>query len=137
MRILLPICLLLLLAQGAIQTSELLIEPGDRIVAHLVNTGGPKKFAMIFVSSDQKTVISFRNQMFNVIPDPTKTDFKAKEFEELRKFAEQLSRKEVPVFAYNNSAEWLWGVGNPCVLGSIILQEHFTAAAVMRSRTMG
>src|SRR4051794_20372137 len=59
---------------GESSSSETLLEPGDRIVVKLLNTGGPRKFAMIFVSTDQKTIISFRPQMCKIIPDAEKTD---------------------------------------------------------------
>jgi len=105
---------------------ETLVEPGDRIVVRLQNKGGPRRFAMIFVSADQKIIISFRDQMCKIVPDPSKTDFTAKEYDGWGKFAEQTNRKEaVRRFGFKNSAEWLWGVGNPCALGSLIQRDYF------------
>ena len=107
---------------------ETLLEPGDRVVVRLHNKGGPRRFAMIFVSPDQKVIISFRNQMCKIMPDVSKTDFVAREYEGLGKFAEQTNRKEaVRRFAFKNNAEWLWGVGNPCSLGSLVQRDYFRA----------
>ncbi len=113
---------------GESSSSETLIEPGDRIVVKLVNTGGPRQFAMIFVSTDQKTIISFRNQMCKIIPDASKTDVTEKEYRDLKQFANQDRRGEmVRRFGFKNNAEWLWGAGNPCALGCILQRDYFKA----------
>ena len=105
---------------------EVLIEPGDRVVVRLVNTGGPRRFAMAFVSSDQRTIISFRNQMCKILPDASKGDFSKEDFADLRRFADQINKKEeVRKFPFKNNAEWLWGVGTPCALGSVIQRDFF------------
>lgn len=107
---------------------ETLLEPGDRVVARMHNKGGPKRFAMIFVSSDQNVIISFRNEMCKILPDAGTRDFTAQQFAELTQFAEQAPQKQtVRRFAYKNNAEFLWGRSNPCALGAIIKREYFKA----------
>jgi hypothetical protein len=115
-------------AIGESSSSETLLEPGDRIVVKLFNKMGPRKFAMIFVSTYQKTIVSFRNQMCKIIPDAEKTDITEKEYRDLKQFANQDHHGEmVRRFGFKNNAEWLWGVGNPCALGCIIQRDFFKA----------
>ena len=115
---------------GKIGTSEsklVNLMPGDRLVIHLWNKGGPRGFKMIFVSEDRKTAINFTPGMFRILRDPDKKDFTAKEFAEWKETAHAHKRIQGDHIAFKNTAPWFWGekTKGDCYVAGMITKEMF------------
>jgi hypothetical protein len=88
------------------QSPELELKTGDRIVVQLVNKGGPKHFFLAFLSSDQKTVISFRHTNFRIIPELNITDFKPDQMASWQKYAKEEKGKHKKPFPFKTPRKW-------------------------------
>ena len=103
------------------RSAEVELHPADRIVVQLRDDGGGRRFMMIFASSDQKTVVSFRHRDFKVVPDIGVTDFKPEEFQKWPKYAiAEKHGKHLPIKSYS---EWIWGDISKCTIAGIVTPE--------------
>lgn len=117
---------------GGIGTSvsrETSLKPGDRVVAQLHESGGGKKFKLLFVSSDQKTIIPFLRLSFRVLNDFSTTDFTPADWAKMGKYAKGLQVNVKDGFPIKNNADWVWGEENDCALGSLLTVEMFKTVA--------
>jgi hypothetical protein len=103
---------------------EIALQPGDRIVAQLFDTGGGKWLKLVFVAGDQKSAISFQRTNFKIISDPTVVDFTPADWAKWTKFAKTgtKNRDRLPV---KNSADEVWGEGETTAVGAIVQAEMF------------
>ena len=106
---------------GESRSGELVLSQDDRIVVQLRDDGGGRRFMMTFVSTDRKTVVSFRHRNFKNIPDLDVTDFTVKDFERLTKFAKE--EKHKPVFPFKDYSEWIWGDLSKGSIGCMVTPE--------------
>ena len=60
---------------GTSASRETTLKPGDRVVAQLHEAGGGKRFKLLFLSTDQKTMLAFPRHAFRIITDPEIVDF--------------------------------------------------------------
>ncbi len=109
---------------GESTSPEVTLKAGDRLLVKLWNKKGPRRFAVIFASTDRRFLISFPNETMKIVPDPELTDFTERQFGEFRRYAVQENKHErVKILPFANSSEWLWGVGAKCTLGAVIRRD--------------
>ncbi len=102
------------------KSPELEIKTGDRIVVHLHNQTAGRRFLMTFAATDAKTVVSFRNQDFRIVPDLAVTDFTPDEFKRWKQAKQEKGRSNLPVKSYS---EWVWGDTNDSILACIVTPQ--------------
>ncbi|MDB6172990.1 MAG: hypothetical protein JWL59_2301 [Chthoniobacteraceae bacterium] len=110
---------------GETRSPEIGLKTGDRVVVQLQNNGGPRRFMLVFASSDGQNVVSFKNHDFKIIPDIDVTDFTSEQFQKWTKFAKQDKHKEnathmLPIKSYS---EWIWGDFDKCILAAIVTPQ--------------
>lgn len=113
---------------GQSKSRPMELKTGDRFVVHLRDDGGVKKFVVLFASTDGRSVVSFTNRDFKIVPDLDVTDFTPEQFQGWSKYAKQLKLKsrrgaELPIKSYS---EALWGDLNRCILACKITPEMFS-----------
>ena len=100
------------------------LKAGDRVVVHLRNDSSAKRFMLVFVSTDGKTTVSFRNSDFKIVPDIGVTDFTPEQLKKWTKSAKQMRGKNLlPV---KSSSDWVWGDLDKCILASTITPQMFS-----------
>jgi hypothetical protein len=109
-------------------SNEFTLKAGDRLVAQLGNNGGPRRFRMIFVSTDRRWIISFDKQNYRVL-DVSAIDFVAGDWGKMTKRARIPPAPANEIFPYRNSADWVWGDDDSCTLGTLIGVELFKPLA--------
>jgi hypothetical protein len=108
------------------------IKSGDRVVAQLHESGGGKRFKLLFLSSDQKTMIAFPRLNFRIVSDKVVVDFAAADWTRWSKYAKAWGGGS-DGFPIKTSADRVWGEGNDCALGSLLTKEMFKPAPVAES----
>jgi hypothetical protein len=91
------------------------------------NAWGGRGLMLIFVSSDQKRMISFPHTFFKILANPEANDFTPAEFQQSQMAKEDKRYKGKPL-PVKNQSELVWGESDGCVLGSIIRAEMFQPA---------
>lgn len=108
------------------RSGELELKADQRIVVQLRDDGGGHRFMLVFVSSDKKTVVSFRQRDFKIVPDIGVTDFTPEEFQKWTKFAKDEQRKSIlPV---KSNSDWVWGDMSKCILACMIRPDMLKGA---------
>ncbi len=106
------------------KSDEVSLNPGDRVVAQLKSVGGPRYFKLLFVTSDKRQMINFKNSTFKILPDAEVNDFTPAQYSGYTRFARELKGERNP-FPFKNKSEYLWGESDISTLGSIISREMF------------
>lgn len=107
-----------------LQTKEVELKPGDRIVARLRNGGGPRGFMILFASTDLRQMVSFTNNAFKILANPNSTDCSLAELASGRTAKQERSKSAQP-FPFKSRSEWIWGDKDACTIASIITPEMF------------
>ena len=100
------------------------LQPGDHVVAHLVNRGDARRFALMFVTDDRQTALCFDSRSLKIIPDPEAKDFNAEDYTRYRHALTDFKNKAKP-FAFKSTSAWVWGEQEDCVLGTLLETEAF------------
>ena len=103
---------------------------GDRLVAHLLNDGGPKQFLLVFASSDGNTIASFRASDFKIVPEVGVTDFTAEQYSKWTQAAKNLPgyKRDKRLDAVDkNYSQSVWGDLDKCTIACVITQKMFSA----------
>jgi hypothetical protein len=109
---------------GDHRSPETELKTGDRVLVRLHNKGGPRSFMLLFASSDGRTIVSFRNRDFKIVPDLDVTDFAPDQFQKWSKYARQERHKDrLPIKSYS---DWVWGDLNHCILACIVTPQMFS-----------
>lgn len=111
-------------SRGESRSPDMEIKTGDRVVVHLRNDGDKRYFMLVFASPDSKTVVSFRNRDFKIIPELNTTDFTPEQFQKWNKYAKEDKRK--PVLPVKSYSEWVWGDLDSCILACVITPQMIT-----------
>ena len=91
---------------GESHSPEMELKAGDRIVVELRNDGDGRHFMLVFCSSDQKTIVSFKHLDFRCIIGDAK-DFTPDQFHNWKTAKEEKGKK--PGFPIKNYSEKVWG----------------------------
>jgi hypothetical protein len=114
---------------GESQSTELILHTGDRVVVHIEDYGGGRRFMLVFATanqvtdlSDQPTVVSFKHHDFKVLPDPMATDFNLEDFQNWTKHAivDISQTQNRHYLAIKNYSEWIWGDLSKTTIGCIV-----------------
>jgi len=109
---------------GESRSPETELKTGDRIVVHLKEDGGGKRFMFLFASTDGQTVVSFRAHDLKIVPELEATDFTPDQLQKWTKFAKQEHHKHVfPVKGYS---DWMWGDLDKCILAGTVTSQMFS-----------
>jgi hypothetical protein len=90
--------------------------------------------ALLFVSDDKGTEISFRVANFKLLPDPQTTDFTAEQFNDLPNGVKPIDELVKPeyvtrmkaAFPVKNDSEFFWGDQKDCAVGCLISSDMFS-----------
>jgi hypothetical protein len=110
---------------GQSRSPELQLSVGDRVVVELRNDGDGKHFMLAFVSSDQKTIVSFKRLDFKIVPSSDVTDFTAEQFQSWTKTAKEEKGKR-PNLGVKSSSERIWGDLDKCTIAALITPQMIT-----------
>ena len=112
-------------AIGETRSPELEFKEGDRLVVQLRNDGDKRYFMLVFASSDEQNVVSFKRRNFKIVPDIGVSDFTVAQFDGWKKYAEEDDDRE-PVLPIKSRSEWVWGDLDKCVFACVITPEMFS-----------
>ena len=112
---------------GESRSSEIELKVGQRIVVQIDNDGGKRRFMMAFLSSDQKTVISFKHRDLKIVNQPDVTDFTPEQFGKWTKYSEE--EKHDAVFTFKNYSEWIWGDLTKCIVAGTVTEDMIKTIA--------
>jgi hypothetical protein len=117
-------------------TAPVTFQPGDRLVVQISSTHSYRHLALLFVSTDKQTMISFRTIYFKILPDPEATDFTKAQFSGFPNGAISIDRlmssnelrktKKKSAFLYKNDSEFFWGDRQKCAVGTLITSDMFS-----------
>ncbi len=118
---------------GKDKTVAVTLAPGDRLVAKASSTHYYRHLAMLFVSDDKQTEISFRTAHIKLLPDPQATDFTADQFNDFPKSVEPIDRLVKPdyitrmkaAFPVKNDSQFFWGDQMDCTMGCLLTADMF------------
>ncbi|MCX7824186.1 MAG: hypothetical protein N2689_01330 [Verrucomicrobiae bacterium] len=109
---------------------ETTLRIGDVIAIHLVNKGGPKRFKMVFVSNDNRTVISFRHGEYREVglqPHGSVTKEMvlncSKRVNPQRGRQPKLHPGQLP-----DTSSWVWGSSAKCMIATVVSSEMIRTA---------
>jgi hypothetical protein len=105
------------------ETREVELKPGDRIVAAIKNSGGPRAFMLMFVTTDLQRAAYFTNTSFKIL-SPGSTDFSPGEFSSGRTARQEKKKRQDP-FAFKTRSEWVWGDMEVCTLAATVTGDMF------------
>lgn len=94
---------------GASESKDVNLAPGDRLVLALWNKGKARGLKLLFVSADRKFAINFGVDSFRILRDPDKRDFTEKEFALWKEPAQRAKHTARDHLAFKNKADWIWG----------------------------
>lgn len=117
---------------GTSASREITLKTSDRIVAQLHEGGGGKRFKLLFLSADQKTMVAFPRSAFRIISDPTTIDFTPADWAKWNKSGKAMGGGE-DGFPIKTSADWVWGEANDCAIGTNITAVMFKPAPLAAS----
>lgn len=110
---------------GESRSSEMELKVGDHVVAQLKNDGGPRRFKLLFASSDGRNVVSFRSTDWRIVLDLAVTDFTPAEMQQWQKRPKQIpGGKGLPIKSYS---DWVWGDLESSILAAIVTPQMFSA----------
>ncbi len=102
---------------GESHSPEMELKAGDRVVVELRNDGDKRHFMLLFASSDQKSIVSFKHLDFRCVMGDAK-DFTPDQFRNWKITKEEKGKK--PGFPIKNYSEKLWGDIDRCSIAAII-----------------
>ncbi|MFT5105234.1 MAG: hypothetical protein ACI9UA_000853 [Pseudoalteromonas tetraodonis] len=102
---------------------------GDIVVFSVHNHAGVKCFQTMFMSEDEKYVVSFAAEDLRVIPDGTKERVVSKgELSKIKEFANARTYEGEPKFPCEHESEYVWEHGNNAILATIITEQMISSA---------
>lgn len=105
---------------GLSKSNEITVMKDDVLVIDLKNNGGPKNFMLIFLTTDRKTIVNFKNNDYRILPAFGKKNLQKEDVDAYRKFAVDLRKKPRSDIGIKHKSETVWGEANQCVLGAVI-----------------
>jgi hypothetical protein len=78
-------------------------------------------------------MIAFSRLNFRIVSDKVVVDFTEADWTRWSKYAKPSSGGNDNSFPVKNSADWVWGEGKDCALGSLLTKEMFKPAPVAES----
>ncbi len=102
---------------------EVALKPGDRVVAQLHDGGGEKRFKVLYMSSDQRSLVSFQRSNMRLITDPATVDFQTADWMKWSRQPKALPNTAKDVLPFKNSSDSVWGDKNDCIVGSLVTAE--------------
>jgi len=112
------------IGRGENRSPDMALKTGDRIVVQLRNDGDKRYFMLVFASADGRTVVSFRNRDFKIVPELNVTDFTTEQFQKWGKYAKEDKRK--PVLPVKSYSEWVWGDLDKSILACVFTPQMIT-----------
>lgn len=106
------------------RSPELEVKLGDRIVVHLHNATAGHRFMMVFVSTDQATVISFRARDFRIVPDADVNDFSNDQYQKWYK--QPKPERQGTHLAIKSYSDWVWGNAEHSALAAVVTAQMIT-----------
>jgi hypothetical protein len=108
---------------GKSRSPETQLKAGDRVVVRLTNDVGPRQFLLVFTTTDGKSVVSFKNQDYRIVPAVGLSDFSSEQFKNWKAPKAQKHKPELPVKNYSES---VWGDLDRCILACIVTPQMFS-----------
>jgi len=119
-------------------TAQVALHPGNRLVVKISSTHYYRHLALLFVSADKQSMISFRTAYFKLLPDPQLTDFTEAQFNDFPKGVtpidrlmkqEYVAKIEKKPFPFRNTSQFFWGDRQECAVGALITDNMFSSMA--------
>jgi hypothetical protein len=117
---------------GTSASRETTLKAGDRVVAQLHESGGGKRFKLLFLSADQKTMVAFQRLAFRIISDRAVVDFTTADWAKWNKYGKAGGGRD-DGFPVKTPADWVWGEDNDCAIGANITANMFKPAPLAAS----
>jgi len=100
---------------GLSKSGEVTIKEDDVINIRLLNKKGPKRFVLVFLTTDRKYIINFTHKDFRLVPSYDEDGVTAKEFDKLEETAVKLNRQNFAKHVgLKDKSESVWGNANKC-----------------------
>ena len=111
---------------GSKRSPEMELKVGDRVTVHLKNDRDEKGFLLVFVSSDNATLVSFRRTDYKIVPELDATDFTPEQFKRWNKTAKSSPRPDMN-FPFKHYSDWVWGDTSKCILSAVVTPQMIAA----------
>jgi hypothetical protein len=98
---------------------------GDRVLVRMDNDrGGPRRFMLLFASSDGQTIVSCRSRDYKIVPDVDVSDFGPDQYQKWTRYPKQDHMKHrLPIKSYS---DWVWGDLEKSILASVVTPQMFS-----------
>lgn len=111
---------------GTSRSRELDLKVGDQIVVQLVNDVGPKHFIMVFQTTDQQRICSFKASDYRIITELDVKSFSPGQFETWTKHAKEFKGHKGLEKQVKNYSQYVWGDIDRCALACTITPGMIT-----------
>lgn len=110
-------------------SGEVSLAVGDRVVAQLTNNQGGKWLKLVFLSTDQRSIISFQRLNYRILNDLALVDFTVADWSKFKPVKNaEIDRNRLSI---KNNAASIWGDAENTTVGSVItadMVKNYTGA---------
>jgi hypothetical protein len=111
---------------GSTRSPEIELKAGDHIVVNLVNDGGPKRFLLLFASTDGNSIASFHADDFKIVTESGLTDFSDDQYRKWTVSAKKHPGNKGLDKQIKNYSDWMWGDVDRSTIACVVTRQMFS-----------